>query len=117
MDTLCSAPLFTAFLVCVGGLILATIFSGKEDQPPLRLISKTELDKLVALTFSRHHNMPTEDAFTRTRSCGDGDLWRGKEFPGSNRALRRYGWDELSASCDAAYATKFAGAENCIRLF
>jgi hypothetical protein len=117
MDTLCSAPMFTVFLVGAGGLIVVAILSGREEQPPLRLFPKAELDKLIAMRFSQQHDSPNKEAFAPTRAGGAGDLWRGRELPSSNRASRRYAWHELSASCDADYANKFDGVENSIRLF
>jgi hypothetical protein len=117
MDTLCSWPMVTIFLLCIGGLILMAIFSGKDDRPALRLIAKADLDKLLATTFPRGNNLPVGASFATMWVIGDCDYGSGPGLPGVNLDLRRYSWRELCAACSAEYATEFANVENKICLF
>jgi hypothetical protein len=101
-NILFSTPAVWSFLLWVVGLLVLAICAQRSDpRPPVRIISRSDIDKLIAAMAS-----PAQVA--RLPAVG---------LPGVDPNLRRWRTNELYAACSQEYAAQFARAREAIRLW
>jgi hypothetical protein len=116
MDILFSVPVVSLFLMCIGGLILLAWWSRGDDPTALRLISKADVDKLIAVTFSRENDPPAEQAALSAQMSEKWDRYPGLDRREAEGNSCRERWQKLYASGGAKYAVRFGKADEKIRL-
>jgi hypothetical protein len=96
-------------------LILIAWWSRGDDQPAVRLISKEDIDKLIALTFARRNDPPAGEAVSPTPASAEGGRYPGPSLHGVEVDLRRDHWQEIYATCRARCNAQFGNTEEKIR--